>query len=342
MKIELNVPKLSAARHVASGGILDLSVQQSDDAPWIAVDGDRRPLWTLERASRLPPRLAEAVPKGFVGLIIGRNIPKDERMMLERDSLSWWDLNGSLHVDLGDRVIRIEGSPSARGPADSDRQRRLGPLGTRAAQELFAGPRGMRWSINELAERSGVSVGQAHNVLTSLERDGIVESVGRGPSKRRIVLDEGALLEWLRRSESLLRRPTGVFSYLYARNEMDLARRAHRAMSDAGVRYAVTSALGSRLWGVPVMTSVVTQIRVASSDLGSLRAMLSLPELNADEAGRGANLELWTDTGAVGTHSALERDGVMVAPQSRVYLDLIRLGGRYADGAELLREKLLD
>ncbi|ROS28528.1 hypothetical protein EDF22_0253 [Rathayibacter sp. PhB127] len=342
MKIELNVPSLAVVRHAARGGILDLSVQQSDEAPWIAVDGDRRPLWMLERASRLPPHLAEAVPKGWVGLIIGRNIPKDERTTLERDSLSWWDLNGSLHVDLGDRVIRIEGTTSARGPADSARQRRLGPLGTRAAQELLSGARGERWSVNELAERSGVSVGQAHNVLASLEGDGVVESVGRGPSKRRIVLDENALLEWLRRSESLLRRPTGVFSYLYARNEMDLARRAHRAMTDVGVRYAVTSALGSRLWGVPVVTSAITQIRVASSDLQSLRTMLSLPELDADEAGRGANLELWTDTGAVGTHSAVERDGVMVAPQSRVYLDLVRLGGRYAEGAELLREKLLD
>ncbi len=57
------------------------------------------------------------------------------------------------------------------------------------------------------------------------------------------------------------------------------------------------------------------------------------------------NLDLWADAGELGTFSAETIHGravpVRVAPRVRVWLDMIRLGGRDADAAALFKEQAL-
>lgn len=344
MKIELGIPSTGRRLETLQSVFPEVDFVSTDEEPWVRVDKKHRPLWLLERASKLPENLARAVPPTSVGLIIGRGIPQDERAMLERDSMSWIDLRGAIHLNLGSNLIHIDRVAVSQLGASSlqSRGRKLGPVGMRAAQVLATYSEEHLWSTNELVEVSGVSLGQAHTVLSILGEHGLMKTVTQARHKGRSVTDRAALLDWMSENEQKLRTPPGMYTYLYAKNEMELVHRLAKIAESGGLKYAITSSLGSRLWDVPVTTSVTTRVRIAHADLRTASLMLGLPELSPEEAGRGANIELWQDTGEVGTYTAVTRDGIQVAPMVRVWLDLVRQGGRYIDGAEILKRKILE
>ncbi|WP_431075181.1 hypothetical protein [Microbacterium phyllosphaerae] len=340
MKINLDLGHASS-RLVDRGRLLGgIDVTGTASGPSVTVGGSHTPLRVVERAAGTPD--PESIPPGFVGLVIDRSISRDDRERLEQSGLSWWDLRGAVHLQFDNLLVHIDRTPARSGAPARSQHPHLGPVGTRAAQTLLIRDDVAQWSVSELSALADVSVGQAHTVLTRLEDLGFVESIGRGRSKKRLIGDREGALDWLRTSESRLRTPSASQSYLYARNEMDLVRKFDALAGRAGIRYAVTSSMGARLWGVPVTTSVITRVRVDTNDLDAARETMGLPFLDADEAGRGANVELWSDKGEVGTHDAVDIDGVSVAPQIRVWLDLARQGGRYEDGADLLREQIIE
>jgi hypothetical protein len=109
------------------------------------------------------------------------------------------------------------------------------------------------------------------------------------------------------------------------------------------VIYAVTGAAGSQLLGVPVLNRIiVTHVRVSGLQPVEALGRLGLEHLEADDAGRGMNVELWSDLGEVGTFAAAPIDGIGVAPPVRVWLDLLRQGGRNRDAAQIFREQSLE
>ena len=234
-------------------------------------------------------------------------------------------------------------APAGDGPASPPATDgpQLGPAGIRAVQVLLADADG-EWTISRLATEAGISVGQAHNVLRAMEDNRLVHSTGKGPRQRRVIDDRGTALDWLADLDGARRRPQAAASYLYARTDNEILRRFAERATDSGVTYAVTGAAGSHLLGVPVLNRIiVTQIRV-DLDAADALARLGLQHLEADDAGRGMNLDLWTDTGQLGTFQAVDINGVRVAPPVRVWLDLRRQGGRNQDAAQLFREQALE
>ncbi|PSL38145.1 hypothetical protein CLV49_1759 [Labedella gwakjiensis] len=342
MKLRLYLPKSADRYQEGIRRLPELELVHAPADASIEVRGDRRPLWILESTSALPPRLSSAIPSGWIGLIIGRAIPQNLREQLELEGIGWWDLRGGIHVEIGQTLIHIDRTAVRGSAAPKSQDRKLGPAGTRAVQLMLAHPSSELWGVSELSAQADLSIGQAHNVLSLLEQRGFVKAIGRGSSRRRLLEDRPGMLEWLRAGESRLRIPTPAPTFLYARNDVDLATKFAERASAAQVRYAVTSTLGARLRGTPVTTSVVTRIRVDAKDPRSVMDQLGLEKLGGDGAEGGANLELWADTGRVGVHGSSRINGVMVAPEVRIWLDLVRQGGRYEDASDLLKEKILD
>ncbi|MHB8288228.1 MAG: hypothetical protein ACYDEY_03150 [Acidimicrobiales bacterium] len=191
-----------------------------------------------------------------------------------------------------------------------------------------------------MAERAEISVGQAHNVLRATEQKRLVHAVGKGPRQRWVIDDRRVARDRLAVVDGARRCPPAA-TCLYARTEAEVVRRFAERAAEAGVAYAVTGAAGSALPGMPMLSRiVVTQVRVGGLQPREALAHLGLEHLEADDAGRGMNVDVWADNiGQVGTSGASEVDGVRVAPPIRVWLDLQRQGGRNVDAAQFFRER---
>jgi hypothetical protein len=325
-------------------------VEMLDGCLRVAVDGDERPLMLLPRpqpvATDLTPGaefLATQVPRGAVGLVVGATIPTRERDAIEAAGLSWCDERGAIHVTWPGVIIHID--RGAARPAQAPKtagQTRLGPASIRAVQVLVEDGED-NWTVSRLAQRAAISTGQAHNVFRALEENRLVTIAGKGPQQRRVLTDHRALLDWLATLDRARRRPETAAAYLYGRTHDEVvARFAERAHED-GLHYAVTGAAGSLLLGAAVLSNItVTHVRVGALRAREALARLGLEHLEAEDAGRGMNLELWTDTGELGTFAARNVGRVRVAPPVRVWLDMAREGGRNADAAQLFREQVLE
>lgn len=315
--------------------------------PLVTIGDQAQPLMVLPRPSAgsdldLAARhLASTVPRQTIGLVAARSIPYKERDALEAAGLSWCDGRGALHLYWHGTLVHID--HSSRRPATGGRDEpHLGPVGIRAVQVLLAS-QDDEWTVNRLAKEAAISFGQAHNVLRAMEQHRLVHPLGKGPKQRRVIDDRRAALDWLAAVDGARRRPPAAATYLYARTEHEIARRFAQRAGEAGVDYAVTGAAASDLLGVPVLNRiVVTQIRVSGLQPVDALARLGLEHLEAEDAGRGMNLDLWSDIGELGTFGATDVDGVRVAPAIRVWLDLQRQGGRNLDAAQLFREQALE
>ena len=323
---------------------------RADARARVMADGQHRPLLVLPRppsgsdAGVVARRPANTVPSRAVGLVAARTIPYKERDAIEAAGLSWCDGRGALHLRWPGTLVHIDhgGRRLATSERTGQDEPRLGPAGIRAVQVLLASPQD-EWTVNRLAERAEISVGQAHNVLRAMEQKRLIHAVGNGPKQRRVIDDRRTALDWLAVIDGARRRPPAAATYLYARTEAELARRFAERAAETGVVYAVTGAAGASLLGVPVLSRIViTQIRVSGLPPIDALARLGLEHLEADNAGRGMNVDVWADIGEVGTFGASEVDGVRVAPPIRVWLDLQRQGGRNVDAAQLFREQVLE
>lgn len=319
------------------------------DGNRIAVDGFERPLVVLERPPRdLEPvegakALARRVPRGTLGLVVAGAIPLREREAIEGAGLSWCDGRGALHLAWPGVFVHIDRGARRGQGVVPESPVGLGPVGLRALQVLLDTDDEEEWTVMRLAERAGISTGQAHKVFRALEENRLVTTTGTGPRQRRRLNDRRAALDWLAAIDRARRRPSGTATYLYGRTLDDvLSRFAERAKHE-DLRYAVTGVAASHLLGVPLVSVVpVAQVRVAGIAAADVPDRLGLERPGVEDAGRGMNLELWADTGELGTYGAGEVGGIRVAPPVRIWLDIARQGGRNDDAAQLFREQVLE
>jgi hypothetical protein len=272
-------------------------------------------------------------------MVIARSIPQREREAIEAAGLSWCDGRGALHLEMAGALVHIDHHAVAAPPARAAGG--LGPVGIRAVQVLIENP-AEEWTVTGLAERARISAGGAHNVLRALQREQLAATTGKGPQQRRTIPDSRALLDWLAAIDAR-NRPDTAAGYLYARTASDLVNRFATLARDAHLTYAVTAGAAAHALRVPVLSRIsVVQVRVSGITASDALHTVGLEHLDQDTPGQGANIEMWTDTGDVGTFAASEIDQVWVAPRVRVYLDLVRQGGRNVDAAGAFREQTLD
>ena len=112
-----------------------------------------------------------------------------------------------------------------------------------------------------------------------------------------------------------------------------LRRTGSRALEDAGCSYAD----GARVMGVSAVTALpVAMVRILPKP-GLLEAAQTL---GAEPAESGGNLLLVADVGEVGTRAALLNGPVAIAPEVRIWLDMLG-EPRGEDAAALFREAVL-
>ncbi len=311
----------------------------------IELDGDERRLTLLSSPLQTSggDALHELRPKpGTVGLVVAASLTKAERDGIEQAGLSWCDARGAVHLRWPGLYFHVDHGTRRIIPTRKEPSPGLGVASIRAVQTMLSAPEAP-WSVSLLAKEAALSTGQAHNVLKVLERNRLVRAQGSGPRIRRYLRDRDETLQWLASIERGRRQPEKAAGYLYARTFDDLIERFVKRASEAKLTYALTAASGAIALGHAVLTNpLVLQARVGPLDATHSLGQLGLERLDAEDAGRGMNLELWSDSGELGTFRSEEAGRARVAPRVRIWLDLVRQGGRSADAAELFKEQGLD
>lgn len=281
------------------------------------------------------PALAEVVGPGQVGLVVAERLQPNVRHELEAAGLSYVDGRGAMHLSGPGVLIHLEPQPrNTKGLVPPPKG--LGVVAIRIVQVLLSDHE-RQWSVNELAALAASSTGQAHNVMARLEDEGLMDSEGRGPSRRRRVRNATDLLDWLARVPAARRFQARLNTYLYAPNPEQLVTRlSHRAQT-SGATWALTGATAAQAMGVSTVSALpVAMVRVpAKPGLDAAAALLDLEPVM-----KGPNVMLIADVGNLGQHGSARIGPVVVAPEVRIWLDMLS-EPRGEDAAALFREAVL-
>jgi DNA-binding MarR family transcriptional regulator len=195
---------------------------------------------------------------------------------------------------------------------------------------------GRRWHLVELADQAKVSPSTVHQVLFVLQNHLWVDARGLGPKRVRVLREPGALLEAWREEYSLKQYDARSF-YGWAKSAEELRAAVTSAIDAAGVKYALTLASGAALVA-PYATSVQTLsiIILAGADMDPVWTKAAL-----EPAEDGANVTVMISKSDAPLLLRREIDGVWVASDVQLYLDLWVSPSRGKEQAEHLRRERL-
>lgn len=235
-------------------------------------------------------------------LVINAVLDDEAAARLEDANASYIDASGRHWLRSWRRTKRA--SEAAAGG-----KRRLYPASVRLAQVLADHPQ-EPWTERGLARRAQTTQTTAHRLLGRLESEGLLLREGRGPSTLRWVRDPVAMRRWLARQA----RPRKVARLACF---VENPERSHKAV---GRSLALTGAAGAAAIGMPVLTRAVTPTMRVSARPEELE---DVPEaLGGFRTERGPNLILIADPDRLAFVDAVARPDGLLAPPSRIMLDL--------------------
>lgn len=275
-----------------------------------------------------------AGPEGMA-LVVAERLPKHVRAALEGARCSYADGTGAAHLVAPGLFLHIE--PAAqRFEATIPPPRGIGALGVRVVQTLLA-DHAEEWAVTALAEKAGVSAGEAHRVVLKLETEGLLSATGAGKARRRRVANPHDLLEWLARVPAARRIHARAKAFLYARDPDDLMARFTHTANECALTYAMTGAAAAYVMGTRATTALTElMIRVPPTlDLADVAKTVG-----AEVVEGGTNLTFVSDVGEVGIYGRAMCAPAYVAPPVRIWLDMLG-EPRGEDAATLFREAAL-
>ena len=222
-------------------------------------------------------------------------------------------------------VLIHEGARTEEGLPKPSRQVRLRGRTGVVAETLLLNA-GKKWSLQELSKVAQVSPALVHRVLTRLEGEGMIASVGKGPARLRLVSNPQALAELWCEEEA---PPAPVLrGFLYAAS-LDLLSKQLLALYPQG---ALGGTLAANRYK-PVLTRVMPPLRLW---VGNDFDADILAGTGWGETREGANVELvrvkddpWR------VHRCTQEDIPMVSPW-RAWLEIAGIKGRTEELASAL------
>ena len=255
---------------------------------------------------------------------------------LKKSGIGYFDSGGSLYIPARNALVLIDKPPpktlrKAIQSIFSGRRSRI------AHALLMSMPRDTWHNVKSMARDARVSMATSSQVLTEMERQGWMRSNGAGPSKKRQLVEPGALLDaW---SERMAQQPAPRLQRYYVprSTHQELDERIGQAFDRHQVQYALTHEAAAQLYS-PFLTTV-SQIRCRV--VAGQSVIKALRSLDAAPVNEGANLAV---IDVKSTDDLLYRrrvDGKWLASPTQVYLDLARSEGRAKEMAAHLRSHLL-
>lgn len=319
LRVEVNVERDGA-------GFDALATLKAPDASSMTLAvGVRRSLVTRD-APRLLTQLrsmtSRAAMPSAVPMLVARYLPPSVREWLEGENVAYADATGNVRVVTERPALFVRNVGADRDPWRG-RGRPRGTLkGAPAARVVralvdFSPP----FTVPEIAERSGSSIGATYRVVEFLDEEGLVERQPRGPITG--VAWRPLIERWSQ--DYGFQRSDVVQSFLFSRGVEQLPDALRLSSGDD---YVLTGSLAARRYAAhapPRLAMIyVVDVNTVAERLG-LRAV-----------DRGANVILAANRDDLGFVRAKTFDGLVTAAPSQIAVDLLTGPGRSPSEGEAL------
>jgi hypothetical protein len=255
----------------------------------------------------------------------------ESRSICDEAGVGWIDLAGNCRIAFGGIHVERETTKRPKPAARSFRSI-FSPKSAQVLRVLLKDPT-RPWKVSDLAEASGVSLGQVSNVRSALiDREwAMADEEGLHLTNPEALLDA-----WRDEYEPVRGERSSWYTVMHGR-ELDQALRKLRAPADAN-GHSMLAGLSAAAWLAPYLRGTST-----TSIYADEAAVPSIVErLKLRPAGSGANVEIIVpDDPALLNERVEQPNAPPVAPPVLTYLDLYQLHDRGREAANHLREKLL-
>jgi len=287
----------------------------------------RAAAWQLTSAG---PRVSScpAVP-----MLIASSLPRSSREYLRQQKIAYADSGGSLYLPLPQALFYVDKPVPRQAPREA---RNIYKGNTTRVLHLLLSQPQRAWHVSDLAKEAGVSRSTVHQVFQVLENQLWMEGQGKGPELVRTLTEPGSLLNAWREEHSLKQYEARSF-YCYAKSEAMLRHAVTAALEHANRDYALTSSSGAELVA-PFVTNVE---RVSVLIPQGLPLDGVIQEAKLEPVEEGSNVTFLLSKGDAPLLLRRQLDGVSVASDVQLYLDLWASPARGKEQAEHLRRERL-
>jgi len=292
----------------------------------LAVQAKGEPRMARDAAAKLLHYLAGR-PR-VVGVFAAPYISPQAARICRESGIGYVDLAGNCHLAFGSVYVHVDGKPNVA--ADRRPLRSLyAPKSERVLRVLLRDP-ARRWQVQSLAAAAHVSIGLVSKVKSCLSDREWVES---GPAAGVRLTTPGELLDdWARVYAA---RKTRHHEFFSLRGLPEIEAGVAEVCSARDIPYALT--------GLSAAARLAPFVRYQRADAyvaGPLDPILHALDLKVVPSGSNVRIRTPYDAGVL--FDLGEHDGIALASSLQIYLDLRAEGGRAEDGAEFLRERILE
>ncbi|MGV8084154.1 MAG: type IV toxin-antitoxin system AbiEi family antitoxin [Coriobacteriia bacterium] len=280
----------------------------------------------IERLQVVMEEAADSVP-----LVVAPFLSPRRREMIREAGLCYLDLSGNAYIRHRSLYVSAEGQPNAF-PRESGSRGPFVGKGSLVSEVLLEQPR--PWGIRELAAEAGLDPGHVSRVVRELLNGGYAskDSGGRVQARK----PEDLLNDWADaykppKGESLLR-------FAQVRRIGDVLGNLRECRLDSGVRYALASQAGA---SIIAPYAALDRIDLYVGDADSQQEIEKCLELRPVDRGANVVMHLLSDADDPSIRRRRFVDGLWVASDVRLYLDLRKYPRRGLEQAEHLLEQIM-
>lgn len=302
----------------------------------VKTPAGRSGLAVLAHAQPAPGRIRESIrqlrlqsePQKRYPILASWFLSPRVRQICREEASGYWDLAGNCFFQLpGFYVERVvETNPFTRPGRPASIFSAKSSLVSRA---LLEEPDRV-WTLQELSDALGISLGQASNVTRRMIDEGYLQRQDR----RLRLLQPASLLDAWKEAYSAPSEPPAAY-YSFEREPARLMAKLAELSRAQSLRYAVTSFGASGLLA-PFVHGVGALCWYVENETQQRRWVEALG-LRPAEAGANALMRIANDAGV--WYRTQSVDGITVASSIQVYFDLLHEAGRGLEQAEFLRKE---
>jgi len=263
---------------------------------------------------------------GAYPIVVSRFISPQTADILRSRGIGYFDMAGNVLIDFGSIFIDVSGKPN-RNPVEKTLKSLFADKSSRILRVLLTSPE-QSWTLQDLSAEAGVSIGLASRVKKRLIDFDLIPEVKGGIklSKPGDLLDQ-----W---SKAYTYQKNEIMKYYSSSEPVDIEKRVASFAAREGTPYQMTMFSGA--------ARVAPFVRYNFAAFYFSGSMLELErELAISPTSSGANVWVFRPFDDGVYYGMQNREGISIASNVQLYLDLINFKGRGEEQATAIRERVL-